>query len=337
MRINNNYRPLVLFYLMLAYIIAAYLWWMILLLNKNDESMELHTANYFREYLATHDELSFEKFKHTDEYLQVYGKHKKQEWMIIGEGAVFLLLIIILGWRVIISFKKEIDLNRAQKNFLLSITHELKSPLASIKLSLQTIEARDNIEPVKKNKLIQNALFDLSRLQSMVDNLLLSARIESAAFQAELNPTNLSHLIQIITEHIKRTSGKNREIVSEIENNLFIAGDEPCLISIVVNLLENAIKYSPASSPVMLTLKKNNNKVALTIADFGIGIKDQEKQKVFDKFYRVGNEETRKTKGSGLGLYIVKELIELHKGDIKIVNNIPQGTRFEIQFPNLNE
>lgn len=322
---------------MLAYIVAAYLWWMILLLSKNDDSLELHTANYYREYLATHEELSFENFKKTEEYQQVLDKHKNQEWMILGEGAVFLLLIVILGWRVIISFKREIDLNRAQKNFLLSITHELKSPLASIKLSLQTLEARDNIEATKKNKLIQNALFDLNRLQSMVDNLLLSARIESSAFEAELNPTNLSHLIKIITEHIKRTSGKHREIIADIEEDIFIAGDEPCLISIVVNLLENALKYSPPDTSVLLKLSKENSNVLLTIADYGTGIKDQEKQKVFDKFYRVGNEETRKTKGSGLGLYIVKELVELHKGEIKIKDNTPKGTRFEIRFPHLNE
>jgi signal transduction histidine kinase len=318
---------------MLAYIIAAYLWWMILLLNKNDESLSLHSANYFREYLQTHEALSFEDFKQTDEYKLVFDKHQKQEWMILGEGIVFLSLIIILGWRVIISFKKEIDLNRAQKNFLLSITHELKSPLASIKLSLQTLEVREQMEADKKAKLIQNALFDINRLQGMVDNLLLSARIESAAFQTELNTTNLSQLTQNIADHFKRTSGKNRELQCSIDNDVFILGDEPCLISIVSNQLENALKYSAADTAIELILKKKGGFAELIVSDKGIGIKDNEKQKVFDKFYRVGNEETRKTKGSGLGLYIVKELVALHKGNIQISNNTPQGTRFEIQFP----
>jgi signal transduction histidine kinase len=332
---KNNYRPLFLFYLMIGYIVAAYLWWMILLLNKNDDSLMLHSTNAFKEYISTGVNMSFESFKQTETYLQIYEKHKKQEWMILGEGFVFLLLILILSWRVIISFKQEIDLNRAQKNFLLSITHELKSPLASVKLTLQTLENRQKIEADKKAKLLHNALFDVARLQGMVDNLLLSARLESASFNAELNEVNLSLLVKTIAEHKKRNSGKDREIITEIEDDVFLNGDEPALLSVIDNLIENAIKYSSAGTPIQIILQQQPDKVKLTVADQGIGISNKEKHKIFDKFYRVGNEETRKTKGSGLGLYIVKEIVNLHSGKIDVLNNTPQGSRFEITFPSL--
>ncbi len=332
---KNNYRPLFLFYLMIGYIVAAYLWWMILLLNKNNDSLVLHTTNAFKEYIITSKEMSFESFKNTAYYKQIYEKHKKQEWMILGEGTVFLLLIIILSWRVIISFKQEIDLNRAQKNFLLSITHELKSPLASVKLSLQTLESRQDIETDKKNKLLHNALFDVARLQGMVDNLLLSARLESAAFQAELSEINLSQLARTIVEHKKRNSAKARDFITEIEDDIFINGDEPALLSVMENLIDNAVKYSNEGTKIILSLQQHQDKVKLNVSDEGIGINQKEKSKIFDKFYRVGNEETRKTKGSGLGLYIVKEIINLHDGNIEVYNNTPQGTRFEITFPSI--
>jgi K+-sensing histidine kinase KdpD len=101
---------------------------------------------------------------------------------------------------------------------------------------------------------------------------------------------------------------------------------------VVTNLVENAVKYSPPCSEIGVNLKKKNGLICLEVSDKGIGIKDEEKHLIFDKFYRVGSEETRKTKGTGLGLYIVKEVLNNHHANIKVKNNAPTGTVFEVTF-----
>ena len=103
--------------------------------------------------------------------------------------------------------------------------------------------------------------------------------------------------------------------------------------SVITNLIENAIKYSEPDTEVRIKLHSDNSNVFLEVADNGSGIPENEKGKVFDKFYRVGNEDTRKTKGTGLGLYIVQHIVKMHNGKIEVRNNHPSGTVFEIRLP----
>ena len=113
---------------------------------------------------------------------------------------------------------------------------------------------------------------------------------------------------------------------------MFLEADEQLLSIIFSNLIENAIKYSPENTPIEITGKQENNKTTISIADTGAGIPDNEKENVFTKFYRIGNEETRSAKGTGLGLYIVKNLVALHHAQINISNNKPTGTVFTLVF-----
>jgi signal transduction histidine kinase len=102
--------------------------------------------------------------------------------------------------------------------------------------------------------------------------------------------------------------------------------------SILVNLVENAVKYSGSNHDVLLTLIKDSQHAVIRVSDQGTGISAEDKTRVFDKFYRAGNEETRKTKGTGLGLYIVKYLVEKHQGSIAVKDNLPRGSIFEIRL-----
>jgi two-component system phosphate regulon sensor histidine kinase PhoR len=102
---------------------------------------------------------------------------------------------------------------------------------------------------------------------------------------------------------------------------------------VLINLVENAIKYSPQKTQIQVALQEDEGSVYLIVADNGIGIADDDKTKVFTKFYRVGNEDTRKTKGTGLGLYIVKRFMEIYSGQIELKDNSPQGTIFTLRFP----
>jgi hypothetical protein len=123
-----------------------------------------------------------------------------------------------------------------------------------------------------------------------------------------------------------------RKVELNIEPNVFMEIDRTSFPSIILNLFENAVKYSPDDSTITLALKRQNGKIVLSLADEGLGISDEEKKNIFQKFYRVGNEDTRKTKGTGLGLFIVNYLVQQHNGLVSVKNNTPKGSVFEIVF-----
>ena len=122
-----------------------------------------------------------------------------------------------------------------------------------------------------------------------------------------------------------------KEISPNIE---MVEGDKMGLVSIVTNLIENAVKYNQKENPkIVVNLNFEKNNIKFEVADNGIGISDKEKKNIFERFYRVGNEDTRRTKGTGLGLYIVRQIVKAHQGKIQVVDNQPVGTRFIVNFP----
>ncbi|MGB1017582.1 MAG: sensor histidine kinase [Chitinophagales bacterium] len=256
-------------------------------------------------------------------------KYEREKIMIITEGLVFTLLLVILVFRVKKSVEQEINFSRQQQNFILSITHELKSPLSSIKLMSETLKKHE-LKPEIKDKLITNSLYEVDRLQNLVENVLLAAKIDNDAYGFSKQKLNISDLSKQIVERC-RTASTNK-IIAEIDENIILEADKSGFTSIIINLLENAIKYSPENSPVYFSLTYFEENILMTVKDVGLGIAEEEKLKVFDKFYRVGNEEVRATKGTGLGLYIVNELVKFHKGNIEIYDNAPVGSIFSINF-----
>lgn len=327
-------RPMILFYLMIGYVIASYLWWMVLLLNKNEETYLERMQSLEERY--EHAGIDQAQIKNSTSYQDITQRYESQRSMVLGEGAVFFLIILIIGWRLLRGFNKEIELNRSQKNFLLSITHELRSPIASVKLSLQTLERKHDLPVETNQRLLTNALSDTDRLHTLVENLLLSAKIESAAFETHNETIDLSALIQDAAHKLQDTLGHDREFQLQIQPNINVNGDHTALVSVINNLVENAIKYSPKSSPIRLSLTTEGSKVVLSIADEGYGIPENERRKIFKKFYRIGNEDTRRAKGTGLGLYIVNHIVALHRGEVHVSSNEPCGTVFEIKLPKLN-
>ena len=227
--------------------------------------------------------------------------------------------------------KKELFLNQQQRDFLLSITHELKSPIAGIQLAVETILNRPNLKEERKNKLLNNSIKDADRLKTLVENILMAARIDNESYTITDIELNFSKLTSDLTRKI--STSKTPELTFDISPDIWIKGDEGALVSIITNLIENAVKYSPPQSPIYLSLKKENDSALLLVADQGIGISSEDKKIIFDKFVRIGNEGTRKTKGTGLGLFIVKQLVLLHKGKIDVKDNSPKGSVFSMQLP----
>jgi K+-sensing histidine kinase KdpD len=251
-------------------------------------------------------------------------------FMIIGEGGVFLLLLFFGIWWI----KKNVwqDLKRAQKekNFLLAVTHELKTPIAAIRLNTQTLKNRKLTEEQSQDLCI-DIITESNRLETLVNNILLATQFEQNTVLGNWQKTDLSALVEAQIKRFQQLFPE-RTVNSNIHSNVFLQAEENMLVSLLFNLLENANKYSPVSEPISVLLKGSEHIVLLEISDFGIGIPNEERKSIFEKFHRVGNEETRSQKGTGLGLYIVKEICKAHKAEITISDNSPRGSRFQITF-----
>ncbi|WGQ12086.1 HAMP domain-containing sensor histidine kinase [Pedobacter gandavensis] len=252
--------------------------------------------------------------------------------MVMGEGSVFLFLLCVGAYFLHQSIKKEDRLREQQQNFLLSVTHELKSPLAAIKLSVQTIIKRD-LDKARQTSLLNNSLKDIERLDDLVENMLLATKIENGSLSFPKEEFDFSELVTKVTDRLQiHSCGCEQVITLSITPGIKVVGDQFSLSSVVTNLIENAVKYSGPCAEIDVELTVKDGHPFLRVADKGPGIPDQEKMLIFDKFYRVGNENVRKSKGTGLGLFIVKEVLQMHDADISVRDNVPHGAIFEITF-----
>jgi len=316
-------RPLFWFYLLVAYVVIQFLWWSYLMVNQNNDIYHLKS------------EINVLKGESLNEVMEKGNELNEKlhtKWvMVASEGSVFVALLLLGIYQIRKTFNKEAALAQQQKNFLLSVTHELKSPIASTKLQLQTLQKHE-LDRNKQKEIISNAISDTNRLNNLVENILLAAKIENNVYSLHKEEFNLS---EYITEGLNQTIASfnyKQKVVLNIEPNIYMKIDRTNFPSIILNLFENAIKYSPEGSTITISLKKQHHKIILTVADEGTGISSSEKKSIFQKFYRIGNEETRKTKGTGLGLYIVDYLVEQHNGTISVKDNIPKGSIFEVVF-----
>lgn len=252
--------------------------------------------------------------------------------MVMGEASVFLFLLCTGAYFLHKSIKKEDKLHEQQQNFLLSVTHELKSPLAAIKLSLQTIVKRD-LDKARQTSLLNNSLKDIERLDDLVENMLLATKIENRSYSFPKEDFDFSEMVTKITDRLQiHSCGCEQVINQKIKPGVQIMGDRFALSSVVTNLVENAVKYSGPCAEVGVELGEKDGHPYLKVSDKGPGIPDGEKMLIFDKFYRVGDENVRKAKGTGLGLFIVKEVLQNHDADISVKDNVPQGAIFEVTF-----
>lgn len=314
-----------------AYILMAFGWWSLLLLKKNEDARLAHIKLAQLELMQKNKPLDENEFKQTPQYFeieQVYGRQKK---MVFGEGSVLFIGLLLGVWLINRSFSIEMALNNQRKNFLLSITHELKSPIASIQLVLQTFQRRKLTE-AQQTKLLHSATVETERLNELVNNLLLSARLD-AAYEPQFEELRITPMIEELIEKLRLKSPKAQFHFIKKQDLPILRGDKQGMLSVFSNLLENAVKYAGDNPEITIRQSFENQQFIFEISDNGIGIPQIERKKVFEKFYRIGSEMTRRTKGTGLGLHIVSEVIKVHKGTIQILSNEPNGTIFRITLP----
>lgn len=320
--------PFRILYIVFGYILVFSLWWGFLLFQKNEtayrETVEINQINY-RVVNPGGD------YTTTAEYANLNRKYTRQKFMILAEGSVFIALLVAGLFGVNRVFRKEIELAEQQRNFLLSITHELKSPLSTIKISLQTLLKR-KLDQEKTDKLVNNSLADLDRLESLVDNILFAAKIERSETGFSNEEIEASEIVARVAERFAHNK-KQIRIITLVQPHLYLRLDGLAFTSVVINLIENAIKYSEEETEVHVRLFTKGDHAIFEVADQGIGVPVALRHKIFEKFYRIGSEDTRKTKGTGLGLYIVKRFVEIYNGQIAVRDNSPRGSIFSVSLP----
>jgi len=306
-----NKKVKLIFFLLVVYVLFQFFWWSYLIYELNTEVVLLK------------QQAASAANKVTPNYTSVL--HKKLD-MILGEGSVFLILLSFGIYQIYRALKKQENLTRQQNNFMLSITHELKTPLASTRLQLETILKRD-LPIDKRSQILQNALSDIDRLNQLIENILLASRVESHHFTVHLEEVNLVNVLENLINKSNLFAGQKHRININIKECIFLTTDEFALSTILINLIDNALKYS--SDKVDVIVYKQKEKIIIDVCDNGHGVLEEEKELIFQNFYRSGSEETRKTKGTGLGLYIVKHLAKAIKADIQVLPNKP-GSVFKI-------
>lgn len=307
------------FWILLAYVIAALVWWFISLERQNHEMTSLKLS-----------ELRKDHPQFTVQYNQILELRKRGTAKYIGEGITFLALILVGAVFVYRSIRKQMEYNSLQQNFMMAITHELKTPIATTRLSLETV-LRRKLDEVQQQKLLLSALSETNRLNILTNNILLASQMEEKNFQRDNDDLNLADIVETVVSDYKNRFPQ-RTIEATADKDVFLQGDELLLQIALSNLIDNALKYAPKESPVYVDLMDENDMIQVKVSDEGPGVPDEEKKRIFEKFYRSGNETTRKAKGTGLGLYLTRKIIQDHNGDIFVMDNTPRGSIFVIQF-----
>ncbi len=310
-----------------AYIVLALIWWSFLLFHKNEALYDSHLR-----LRGMADQYGLHQDAPIPDKTEIVQTYKRQRMMIIGESLFILISVTIGIWLIFRSYMQEQGIIRQRRNFLLSITHELKTPLTAMRLAFETIQKRD-LSKDQLSKLVTSSVREADRLTETVNNLLLTARMDRK-YVPRLEPRTLESTLD--TWRLAcQNHWPDRTITfhSECPHQTFLVADWAGLDIIFRNLVENAVKYSPSDALITLTIQVTTKHLLLTVRDAGPGIPVTERGKIFDMFYRIGNEDTRSGKGTGLGLYLVREIVYQNKGKIHVQPNTPQGSCFIIQIP----
>jgi two-component system phosphate regulon sensor histidine kinase PhoR len=265
---------------------------------------------------------------------ELTARTERKTMMFISEG-MFLSVLVMLGiYLMYRAFKKELWIQSQQNNFILSVTHELKSPLASIKLYLQTMLTRE-VPGEKQKTFLRHSLHDTERLERLVENVLEATRLDQQEPHYERKPVALAPLIDQSLRRIRSYAEDEAvDLTADLDSAVTIQGDAHSLVSVFDNLVENAVKYSTAPKKISVRLAAADHHAVFEIQDNGVGIAEKDIPFIFERFYRAGSEMTRSAKGTGLGLYVVKKIVTIHGGHIRVRSDgTHNGTKFIVTFP----
>lgn len=318
-------RTTFIYWMLLLYIISALVWWFISLNRQNTMMRDFEVTTLRTKIDSTSTSILYQK-----ELQKISQEFKRNTSKYLGEGSIFFLLILVGAAFVYRSLRRQFTMQQQQQNFMMAVTHELKTPISVAKLNLETLQKYD-LDPEKRKKIIRTTLDETARLNFLTNNILIASQLEGGGYKSSKEELDLSTLLKDCLQDFKNRF-PDRKFKEDIEADADVKGDALLLQMMINNLLENAIKYSPKETTVTAVLKKYRSGIELQIKDQGLGIADNEKKKIFSKFYRIGNEATRKTQGTGLGLYLCSKIARGHNADISVTNNEPRGCNFIVIF-----
>ena len=254
---------------------------------------------------------------------------KSTAWL--GEGVVIGLITLIIILAMYIYIDRILRFNLQKTNFMMAVTHELKTPIAAAKLAIETVIRNKNIEA--QDRVLEISKKNIDRLSGMMERVLLATQFENSLPVAQKKWESCSDIIQKSLIDCQFTDEQILKISLVIPSNFLIYCDSYMMKIAFINLFTNSIKYSdPNGVNVIVSSIINNEHCQILISDQGIGIPMIERTRIFEKFYRVGDEKTRSRSGSGLGLYLVKQILQLHDARIEVRANNPKGSTFVINF-----
>lgn len=254
---------------------------------------------------------------------------KQNAWL--GEGITVGLLTLIIIGLMYYFLDRMIRFNQQKANFMMAVTHELKTPIAAAKLAIQTVIRNKN--QANQERVLEISKQSMDRLSGLMERVLLATQFEN---RLPSKNEKWIHIHEIISQAIEEGQFSIGETLKNnlVESKDFLIYCDAQMLKIVfINLFTNSIKYSEENCVnVSVNSFVRDGVFGVTVTDQGIGIPSEERNRIFEKFYRVGDERTRSRQGSGLGLYLVKQILNLHKANIEVTANVPNGSKFNIVF-----
>ena len=249
------------------------------------------------------------------------------------EGAFFLAVLLAamaVVWRAV---REQGELRRRQDDFLAAMSHELKSPLASMRLSVETVALRDP-PPARRAELVSRLLADLERLQRVIENVLSASRFSSGESPPTRERLQLADAVSAVAKEMEALLAGGSAMRIDVPSDLEIVADPEAVRTALRNLLHNALRASPGGAQVSVTASAGNGVVRLQIADKGIGFAPDEARRLFTKFYRIQSGDRDRSHSTGLGLYLVRRCVEQDGGTATAESaGIGRGAAFTLSWP----
>ena len=264
-------------------------------------------------------------------------KQNSGQWVILMEGCILMAFILVGLYMIFVNQRRLSRLAKMQDAILSSVTHELKTPLASIRLYTETMLLR-TISEADKLKFLKRTLSEAERLQRLIDTVLISARLQSGKPSLNLSRVNLNDILLSSFNKGKERFSENRQFeinipIQEDDEPIYILGNPIHLSTLFDNLIDNAVKYSQKQGLIQINIILKKESVVISIKDDGVGIEKENLKKIFQKFYRIDNQEQTIVKGSGLGLSVCDSIIQEHSGKIIAQSEgLNKGSIFYVEF-----
>lgn len=245
----------------------------------------------------------------------------------------------VLGWLLAMSIRRRLQLAQLKNDLVATVSHELKTPLAAIRLLVDTLlEAEEqpgnHADDTRTREYLELISKENARLTRLIENFLTFSRLERNKQRFDFQPLNLNDVAtKSATLYAEHLGGDTSPLRLRLTGPLLISGDFDSLLTVVVNLLENAWKYSDGVKEIELTTSTEGNSAILSVSDRGIGLSQRDQRRIFDRFYQVDQKVSRAREGCGLGLSIVRAIVLTHDGEVSVESKIGKGSTFQIRLP----